>query len=63
MSNKEKIIKWIDFLGEYTAYFYVFAIFIASKLNLKIRYILEVLFVLKIILDYQNIKIKGKKIY
>lgn len=63
MKNKEKIIKGIDFLGEYVAYFYVFAIFIASKLNLKTRYILEGLFFLKIFLDYKNIKIKGKKIY
>lgn len=63
MNKKEKIVKYIDFLGEYVAYFYVFAIFIESKLNLKIRYILEGLFILKIFLDYKNIKIKGKKIY
>ena len=63
LERKEYIINKINFLGEYLVYIYILAIFIESKLNLKIRYILEGFAILKILLDYKDIKIKGKEIY
>ena len=37
LERKEYIINKINFLGEYLVYIYILAIFIESKLNLKIR--------------------------
>lgn len=61
--DKSKVVKWIDFLGEYIVYLFVFVIFIDSKLNLKTRYILEGIAILKLIYDRKNIKIGEKNIY
>ena len=64
--NKEKILEKINLLGEFAVYLFIFFIFINSKMTYKIGYILEGLTVIKIFLDWNDIKeklAKGKKIY
>ncbi|MGL5798295.1 MAG: O-antigen ligase family protein [Cetobacterium sp.] len=58
-----KKIKHLNLMGEISIYLFIITLFINRGLNLKIGYIVQGLFVLKLIFDRQNIKIKGKEIY
>ena len=57
--SKENILKKINIAGEIIIYLFVFSMFIDSKLTMKIGYVLQGLSLIKIGLDYKNIKLKG----
>lgn len=59
----EKNKKKINILGEFVSYFYIISLFLDSKLNMKIGYILLGLGVLKIIFFKDEIKKINKKVY
>lgn len=59
----EKNKKKINILGEFISYFYIISLFLDSKLNMKIGYILLGLGVLKIIFFKDEIKKINKKVY
>ena len=59
----EKNKKKINTLGEFVSYFYIISLFLDSKLNMKIGYILLGLGVLKIIFFKDEIKKINKKVY
>lgn len=61
--SKGNILKKVNIAGEIIIYLFVFSMFIDSKLTMKIGYILQGLSLIKIGLDYKNIKLKGKEIY
>ena len=61
--SKRKTIEKINFIGEIIIYLFVFSMFIDSKLTMKIGYALQGISLIKIVLDYKNIKLKGKEIY
>ena len=61
--SKGNILKKVNIAGEIMIYLFVFSMFIDSKLTMKIGYILQGLSLIKIGLDYKNIKLKGKEIY
>ena len=61
--SREDILKKVNLIGEIIIYLFVFSVFIDSKLTMKIGYVLQGISLIKIGLDYKNIKLKGKEIY
>ena len=57
--NKEKL----NIFGEFVSYLYIISVFLNSKLNMKIGYILLVLGILKLIFFKEDIKKIDKKVY
>lgn len=53
----------LNILGEYGVCFFILSIFLNGKLNLKIGYFIQGIFLLKLIFDRKNIFIKEKRIY
>lgn len=59
----EKQLKFLNLLGEGCVYLFIISLFLNRGINLKVGYILQGLFFLKLIFDRKNIKIKGKEVY
>ncbi|MGL5982210.1 MAG: O-antigen ligase family protein, partial [Cetobacterium sp.] len=49
--------------GEISIYLFILTLFLSRGINLKVGYIVQVFFVLKLIFDRKNITLKGKEIY
>lgn len=52
-----------NIIGEYVAYFYILSVFINSKLNMKIGYLLLIIALINIYIDKEKIKRINKNIY
>ncbi|MGL5057422.1 MAG: hypothetical protein ACRC6A_08685, partial [Fusobacteriaceae bacterium] len=62
MMEEEKK-KHLNLAGEISIYLFIFTLFLSRGINLKVGYLVQVFFVLKLIFDRKNINLKGKEIY
>lgn len=60
---KEKNKEIFSIIGEYISYFYVLSVFINSKLNMKIGYLLLIITLINIYMDKEKIKKINRNIY
>lgn len=60
---KEKNKEIFSVIGEYISYFYILSVFINSKLNMKIGYLLLVITLINVWIDKEKIKKVNKNIY
>ncbi|MGL5050476.1 MAG: hypothetical protein ACRC6E_07580, partial [Fusobacteriaceae bacterium] len=55
--------RYLNLGGEISIYLFILTLFLSRGINLKVGYLVQVFFVLKLIFDRKNINLKGKEIY